>query len=325
MSLPILDLAPWHRGSETDRSAVAAALRRASTTPGFFYVEGHDVSLELVESIRQVARLFFSLPLEDKLALHFERTGKQRGYIPLRAESSDPAGKGDVKEALDFTFTIAPRNVSAPVARRMYGPNLYPAGIPGFREIVDEYFDRMIGLGRTLFEILATGLALPPEYFRDLTDRPIAQLRLLHYPPQRDGSIDPGIGAHCDYECFTILEQGEVGGLEVRNPEGEWRAVSPIPGTFLVNLGEMLARWTNDLFVATPHRVVNRSGKERYTMPFFFGTNYDTTIACLPTCAGPERPERYPPIQAGEYLAQRLNEVYGALPDAGNGEADEER
>jgi isopenicillin N synthase-like dioxygenase len=316
MSLPVVDLTPWYGGSESDRARVAGALRSAAIAPGFFYVDGHGVSLGLVESTRDQARLFFALPLEEKLAIHFDRTGRQRGYIPLRGESSDPAGRGDVKEALDFTFPIAPDNVSSSVARRMYGPNLYPEGIPRFRGTIDDYFDAMIELGRTLFEIIATALALPREYFRGETDRPIAQLRLLHYPPQREGAGDPGIGAHCDYECFTILEQGEVGGLEIRDQNGQWRDVSPLPGTFVVNLGEMLARWTNDLFAATPHRVMNRTGKERYAMPFFFGTNYDTRISCLPTCTGPDRPPRYPPIQAGEYLARRLNEVYGTLPDA---------
>lgn len=317
MSPPILDLAPWYEGSETNRAAVTEALRTAAIAPGFFYLDRHRVSRELVEAAREAARLFFALPLEEKLALHFDRTGRQRGYIPLRAESSDPDGRGDVKEALDFTFPVPPENVSEVVAQRMYGPNLYPEGIPRFQEIITEYLDEMIALSRTLFEIITTGLTLPRDYFHDKTDRPIAQLRLLHYPRQPEGAAEPGIGAHCDYECFTILEQGEVGGLEIRDPSGWWREVTPIPGTFVVNLGEMLARWTNDTFVATPHRVVNRTGKERTTMPFFFGTNYDTRIACLPTCTGPDRLPRYPPVLAGEYLARRLREVYGSLPDVG--------
>ncbi len=157
-----------------------------------------------------------------------------------------------------------------------------------------------------------------PLTFRDKTDRPIAQLRLLHYPPQPE-PVDRsylGIGAHCDYECFTILAQGEVGGLQVRNPVGEWIEAPPIPGTFVVNLGEMLACWTNDVFTATPHRVINSTGKERYSIPFFFGTNYDAVIESLETCCGPERPSRCPPVKAGHYLAARLQEVYGSLGPA---------
>lgn len=169
----------------------------------------------------------------------------------------------------------------------------------------------MIRLGRTLFETMAESFDLPRNYFHDKTDRPIAQLRLLHYPAQEPGL---GIGAHCDYECFTLLEPGNVGGLQIRHGQ-RWLDVELVPDTFVVNLGEMLARWTNDIFKATPHRVLNITGLERYSIPCFFGTNYDARIECLPTCSDPDRPARYEPIQAGEYLAQRLNEVYGTLPD----------
>ena len=202
----------------------------------------------------------------------------------------------------------------------MYGANLWPSGLSGFRPAVESYLDEMVRLGRRLFEAVAQSLELPRDYFHDKTDRPIAQLRLLHYPPQR--VIDErylGIGAHCDYECFTILDPGVVGGLQIRDRTEKWTDVPPVPGTFVVNLGEMLARWTNDLWAATPHRVINRTGLERYTIPFFFGTNYETWIECLPTCTSPERPARYPPVQAGAYLARRLDEVYGSLPGASPG------
>ena len=271
--------------------------------------------------MRAQARRFFALPLEDRLELHFEKTGKQRGYIPLRAESTDPNAMGDEKEALDFTYAVSPPGppdgVSDPVAHRMYGENLWPRTLPGFRETIERYFDEMVGLGRRIFGTLAEGLGLPPEFFDDKTDRPIAQLRLLHYPPQ--DAVDPrypGIGAHCDYECFTILDPGNVGGLQIRK-DGGWVDVPPLSGAFAVNLGEMLTRWTNDRYRATLHRVVSRSGRERYTVPFFFGTNYDTWIECLPTCCGAGNPARYPPIQAGDYLAKRLNAIYGSLPGAG--------
>ncbi len=308
-TLPVLDLA--HPG-------VAQELRRACEHDGFFYVANHSVRPELSSKVRRAAETFFALPADAKLALHFEKASKQRGYIPLRAESTDPTAPGDQKEALDFTFSIPPEGVSDPVAHRMYGENLWPSGLPHFRETIESYFDEMIRLGRVLFETIAVSFELPRDYFHDKTDRPIAQLRLLHYPPQvPNKEMTLGIGAHCDYECFTILDPGEVGGRQIQRNDA-WFDVDLVPGTFVVNLGEMLARWTNDVFRATPHRVLNNSGRERYTIPFFFGTNYDTWIECLPPCCGPERPARYPPIQAGEYLAKRLNEVYGSLPGAGS-------
>jgi isopenicillin N synthase-like dioxygenase len=308
MSLPVLDLSRWREEKERDRRSLASELRSAAASPGFFHLVNHGVPETLIETVRGEAKRFFSQPLEKKLAIHFEKARRQRGYIPLRAESSDPAGGGDVKEALDFTYPVPPEGVSEAVAYRMHGPNLWP-DLPGFRQPIERYFDSMISLGRTLFQIIATSLELERDYFADKTDRPIAQLRLLRYPPR---GAQLGIGAHCDYECFTILSGGATAGLEIQLPSGEWLPVDPLPGTFVVNFGEMLARWTNDVFRATPHRVRNRSGKERYSIPFFFGTNYETWIERLPTCGGPER---YAPIQAGDYLARRLNEVYGSLPE----------
>jgi len=306
--LPVIDLS---------RPRAAGKLREACEFGGFFYAAGHGVSSELLDETRRAARAFFALPLAAKLELHFERAGKQRGYVPLRAESTDPDAMGDEKEALDFTYPVPPEGVTDPVAHRMCGENLWPETLPELRDTIELYLDAMIGLGRAIFGCIAEGLELPGNYFHDKTDRPIAQLRLLHYPPRH--LVDaryPGIGAHCDYECFTILDPGEVGGLQIQR-EGEWVDVASVPGTFVVNLGEMLARWTNDRYRATVHRVLNRTGLERYSVPFFFGTNYDTRIECLPTCCGPERPARYPPILAGDYLAKRLNEIYGSLPGAG--------
>lgn len=299
--LPIIDLSA---------DGASSKLHRACEHDGFFYLSNHGVADELTTKIHSVAAAFFALPMEAKLAVHFDNAGRQRGYIPLHGESTDPTATADQKEAFDFTFRVPPDGVSDPVARRMYGENLWPAEIPELRETVETYFDAMIRLGQDLFELIAVGFGLPSDYFTHKTDRPIAQLRLLRYPPQEAGF---GIGAHCDYECLTILDPGEVGGLQIHR-DGAWREVELVPGTFVVNLGEMLARWTNDCFRATPHRVINKSGRSRLTIPFFFGTNYDTWIECLPTCCGPERPARYPPILAGEYLAKRLNEVYGSLP-----------
>jgi len=136
----------------------------------------------------------------------------------------------------------------------------------------------------------------------------------LHYPCV-DGPVDQdylGIGTPCDYECLTILAQDDVGGLQVKNSIGQWVEAPPIKDTFVVNIGEMMARWTNDIFVATPHRVINRSRRPRYSVPFFFATNYDTAVSCLPSCVRTNYPARYEPVVAGQYLAKRLKDIYGA-------------
>jgi isopenicillin N synthase-like dioxygenase len=182
----------------------------------------------------------------------------------------------------------------------------------GFRGVVEAYMEAVADLARTIFRIWACGFGLPLNYFDRMMDAPIAQLRLIHYPP----TIDPtdknflGIGSHCDYEALTILCQDDVGGLQVMNHNREWIDATPIPGTFVVNIGEMMARWTNDIFCATPHRVINRSQRDRYSIPFFFGPNYDAEIACLSPCVQGVQAQ-YTPVIAGEYLSGRLKEIYG--------------
>jgi isopenicillin N synthase-like dioxygenase len=144
----------------------------------------------------------------------------------------------------------------------------------------------------------------------------MAQLRLIHYPPQ-DRVVDDreiGVGTHTDYECFTILWQGSSG-LQVRNPKGEWIEAPPIPGTFVINIGDMMQRWTNDLFVSTPHRVINTTGKARYSLPFFFGANYDAIIEPLACCVGPDNPPRYPPTKCGYWTEAMHTLAYAYRSD----------
>lgn len=312
-SIPIIDLEPWFVGDAHAKRQVAQTVNITCRDIGFMYVSNHGVSRELVDETFQQARRFFSLPDEEKLQVHYEKSGRHRGYIPIGAESTDPAAVADLKETFDYGLVLSSDDVQGPAAERMRAPNLFPAGVPGFREAVEMYFAAVTDLAKTLLRIFAVGFGLPVRFFDEKIDQPIAQMRLLHYPPQAaPPSADYlGIGAHSDYECFTILAQDCTGGLQVQNPAGEWIEAPPVEGTFVVNIGEMMTRWTNDTFASTPHRVINASGRERYSIPFFFATNHDTIIRCLEACQGPDRPARYPPIAAGDYLAQRLKEIYG--------------
>ncbi|MGH9838615.1 MAG: isopenicillin N synthase family dioxygenase [Blastocatellia bacterium] len=315
--IPVIDLEPWFVGDVRAKRQVAQTVHTTCRNIGFMYVRNHGISQQLVDETFQQAQCFFSLPDEEKRQVHYEKSGRHRGYIPMRGESSDPSAKGDLKEAFDYGLELPCDDLHSPAAQRMRAPNLFPTGVPGFREAVESCLAAMTDLAKTLFQIFAAGFGLPAQFFDDKIDKPIAQMRLLHYPAQRPTQDSPastdylGIGAHSDYECFTILAQDETGGLQVQNPAGEWIAAPPVEGTFVINIGEMMTRWTNDTFASTPHRVINASGQERYSIPFFFATNYDTIISCLESCQGPDRPARYPPIAAGDYLAQRLKEIYG--------------
>ena len=189
----------------------------------------------------------------------------------------------------------------------MSGPNVWPP-YPGFREALSDYYGEVLTLARQLIRLFAEVLELPADFFTPLVSKPGAMGRLIHYPPQ--SASDPealGIGAHTDIECFTILCQGTVPALQILNSAGEWIQAPPIPGTFVVNIGDMLARWTNDKFISTVHRVWNITCEERYSIPFFFGVNYDATIKTLEPCLEEGQTSKYEPVVAGDYVYGRLS------------------
>lgn len=188
----------------------------------------------------------------------------------------------------------------------MEGPNAWPS-MPGFKENVAAYYGQILELARRMVRLFAKVLGLPEGYFDAAVRRPGAMLRLLKYPAQ--DPQDPlalGIGAHTDIEAFTILCQGTQPALQILNVDGQWIQAPPIPGTFVVNIGDMLARWSNDVFISTVHRVHNCTGRERYSVPFFFGPAYDTVLHPLPTCVSEDGKRGYEPIVAGDYVWQRL-------------------
>lgn len=187
----------------------------------------------------------------------------------------------------------------------MSGPNVWP-DYPEFKDTVASYYADILKLARRLIKLFALILDLPEDFFDQFVSTPGAMGRMIHYPPQ--AANDPealGIGAHTDIECFTILCQGTVPALQILNSKGEWIQAPPVPGTFVVNIGDMLARWTNDRFISTVHRVWNITGKERYSIPFFFGANYDAVITTLESCLT-DGQTKYEPVLAGDYVYKRL-------------------
>lgn len=189
----------------------------------------------------------------------------------------------------------------------MSGANVWPDH-PSFKSTVSDYYAEILTLARRMIKLFAEVLLLPPDFFDSLVSTPGAMGRMIHYPPQT--ASDPnalGIGAHTDIECFTILRQGTVPALQILNVNGEWIQAPPIPNTFVVNIGDMLARWTNDRFISTVHRVWNITGQERYSIPFFFGVNYDATIKTLDSCLDDGQESKYEPVLAGDYVWKRLS------------------
>ncbi|MFE9499907.1 isopenicillin N synthase family dioxygenase [Streptomyces collinus] len=305
-----MDISGWFTGGAAARE-VARRVNHTCADVGFLYLAGHGIPDRVTQGVFSAANRFFSLPVDRKMQLDFALTGRHRGYVPPAVEATDPTTEGDCKEAFNMGLVIDPGTAPPAVAAHMGAPNLWPVDLPGFREQVTEYFDAVLKLSHVIFDIFAVGLGLSPGQFAEDLKSPIAHMRLLRYPPKTADSPRIGIGAHCDYEMLTILAQDGVGGLEVRNEDGEWIPAPPVPGTFVVNIGELLARWTNGIYTATPHRVINTASTARCSVPFFFASGYQSVITPLDTCVSAERPAGFPPVYAGSYLLQRLHENYG--------------
>lgn len=309
--LPVIDVAPLVDGAPGGLEAVAAAIGRASRERGFFYIAGHGVPDTLRAALFAQAATFFDQPAAAKDAVSYFRSPHNRGFIPVGGETLDPSLRPDMKEAFNIGRELAPDDPDLRAGRPFHGLNQWP-DLPGFRETALAYFAAMSRLGEALHRAVAVDLGLAPDYFAALIDRPMSTLRLLHYPPH-PGRFDGGqYGAspHTDYGNLTFLAQDEVGGLEVQARDGGWIASPPIAGALVCNIGDCLMRWSNDVYVSTPHRVVNRGGRERFSVAFFLDPNWDAEVACLPTCASPAKPPRYAPIKGADYLRSRLERTY---------------
>ena len=311
--IPVIDIGPLFG---TDRPAIeraAARLDEACRQIGFFYIENHRVSRGVIERAYAEASRFFALPEDVKMAIHYKKAKNHvRGYVPVWQTHADRRAKPDLHEALDLALDLPADDPDYMAGNRMYGPNQWPENLPGFREGIYAYYEAILDLGRTLFRGFAAALDLPDDYFEPMITKPMGQMRVIHYPPQADLDDERlwGIGEHTDYECFTVLGQDDAGGLQVKNAAGEWIEAPPIPGAFVVNIGDIMARWTNGIYQSTPHRVLNLSGGERYSLAFFYGSNYDTLVSCLETCRDEGHPAKYPPVVAGEWTTKNLISTY---------------
>lgn len=309
--LPLIDVTALGGGDVAAERRVAAELGHACREIGFFYVTAHGVPQSTVESAFAAARDFFDRPIEEKLAVAIARSRHNRGYVPLAGEQLDPSRPGDAKEAFNVGRELAPDDPHLRAGRPFHGPNQWPQR-PGFRDAMLTYFAAVQRLCERLHRGFAIDLDLAPDFFAPFIDRPLATLRVLRYPPHPgifDGTLW-GAAPHTDYGNVTILAQDDAGGLEVQRRDGVWSPAPPVPGAFVCNIGDCLMRWSNDVFVSTPHRVVNRAGKLRHSMAFFFDPNDDAPIACLPNCASDARPARYAPTTGAAYLEARLNATY---------------
>ncbi|SON56923.1 2-oxoglutarate-dependent ethylene/succinate-forming enzyme [Hartmannibacter diazotrophicus] len=313
--LPVIDLSPLVTAAPQARNAalkaVADAIGAAARGPGFFYVTGHGIPDDLIEAVFGRSADFFALPREDKAPLSIEKSPHNRGYVGLLGEKLDTAKPADLKEAFNIGLDLAPDDPRIERGEPFRGVNVWPQD-PAFRETMLAYYEAAWNVGRLLHRAIAIDLGMPEDFFEDKLDQPMAVLRLLHYPPHPAGAEEGQLGAgeHTDYGNITLLMTDDVGGLEVRRRDGTWLKAPPMPGNFVCNIGDCLMRWTNDVYVSTPHRVLNSGGRERYSVAFFLDPNPDADVACLPTCLEAGSTAKYPPVTGADYLKQRLDATY---------------
>lgn len=312
-SLPVIDISGLYSASAADRKAVGAHLRAACLDKGFFYISRHGISEKLVDDVFAEAAGFFVLPIEQKNDVSKLKSKANRGYETLQGQTLEPGAPPDLKEGYYIGPEHTPDDPRVVAGMFNHGANQWPAPRPRFKPVMEEYLQVMLDLSARMMRGMALSLDLPEDYFDGYHKDAMATVRLLHYPPQQPqgNPKQMGAGAHTDFGGLTLLRQDNIGGLQVwdQNSSG-WIHADPIPGTYVVNLGDMISRWTNDRYRSTVHRVVNVSGRERYSVPFFYTGNYAYEVKCIPTCLAPGEQPKYPPITVEQHMRDMYSRTY---------------
>jgi isopenicillin N synthase-like dioxygenase len=330
--IPVVDVAGLRSADPAAQAAVGAELRQAAVDNGLCYVSGTGIPDEHFDALLDVTKRFFALPLETKMDSYIGRSSNHRGYVPV-GEEVFSGGTVDAKEAFDLALELPADDAQYLDGVPFQGPNQWPrvdgAELPGFRSAVSTWYADVLALGGQLFRGFALAMGQPADFFAPYLTRSSSQLRLIHYPynahePDGGAIEQPGIGAHTDYEWFTLLKP-TAPGLQVLTSSGEWIEAPPIPGTFVLNVGDMLELCTNGVFVATSHRV-RAVQEERYSFPLFCNLDYETVVAPLPEFVGDGTPMAEPmgtgahlwgqTVQTFAYLKRQVESGQLVLPDA---------
>jgi isopenicillin N synthase-like dioxygenase len=316
--IPSVDLARYSAGSGRDRQRIAAEVDGICRSIGFLVIENHGVPAAIVEAAWTAAGEFFDLPVDRKLAVMAADTGSPRGYFPLESETLAKTRGVETMPDRKECFSSGP--LSAPEGAAsgkhldfFYGPNLWPTEPPGFRDAWIACYLEMEKLGARIMSLLAEALGLAPDYFAAFHGHHLSALRALNYPPQDDTAdrAQPRAGAHSDYGSVTILKPDpRVAGLEICPPGRDWIAAPVIGDALIINIGDLMARWTNDRWVSTLHRVTCPESEgpapRRRSIAYFMNPDYDAEITTIPTCLDAGQQSRYAPVMAGKYLLKKF-------------------
>lgn len=308
--IPVLDVGPTLAGVPGAQQALAADIAKVCADTGFLVITNHGIPQPLIDDAFAAASDFFDLPEQRKLEM---KVGDLNiGYLPygaqiVRTSKVNNNTQPNLSESFYIVTDRTPDDPEIVAGNPLHGLNRWPAEMPSFRARTMAYFNAMRPLAAAMVSVIATSLDLAPDYFtRDFQD-PTITLRLIRYPSQ-DGAADNqfGFAPHIDTSFLTLLAQSALPGLEVRTQEGDWIRPPAIPGTFVVNTGEMMARYSNDRYTPTPHRVINANNALRHAIPFFYGPSLDAVIQPVPTTVSAARPAKYEPLLYADHR-RRLN------------------
>ncbi|KAJ9142999.1 2og-Fe oxygenase family protein [Pleurostoma richardsiae] len=314
-SIPTIDLSEIDSPSPEARKRIAKEIYNACHDCGFFYVKNHGISEDLVKRTFELLRRFFSLDLETKMDAHVQKNPAIRGYEPMLETRLDPRTQGDIKEAFTMGDCViepeqdyAGRTGRPPPGHITKAQNIWPSGAPWWRAGLYEYYNQIFPLSMKLAKVIALAFDLDEGAFDPLFKFPITGMRALYYPPtplDKDAN-NVGLGAHADFSWLTLVLQDDVPALEVLNQDGIWVDAPPQPGTFVCNVGQYLERQTNGKFPATVHRVRNRTGQERYSLPFFLTMDPDVDLDVLGCCKDEGQAPKYDKINVGDLYVRRV-------------------
>ena len=301
--IPVLDVGPYLAGEPGSAAALASEIRRTCEDTGFLVIANHGIPQDLIDRAFAAAADFFAQPKETKLALQVRE--QNIGYLPYGGQTMKTSTVAKVnKPNFSESFYITVPDPDPAVQDVSEDLNQWPPGMTDFKATQVEYFQTMRALARQFLPAFALALDLPESYFEEDFQGPNCTVRLIQYAPQspdEEGLF--GFAPHTDGSFITFLPRSKFPGLEVRAKDGVWIRPPDVPGAFVVNTGEMLARYSNDRFVPTPHRVINQSGMVRHAMPFFFGPNRQKVIHCAPTCVSDGNPPKYEPMSSAQLNA----------------------
>jgi isopenicillin N synthase-like dioxygenase len=319
-NIPVIDMQRFYAD---DAKTLAREVDAACRETGFLTVAGHKIPPALVTSLLEVAREFFALPVDEKLALRAPADTMLRGYSPFQAHRLARSRGVETPPDLREIFSLGRPDIQPghtvidSDAVPFYRPNIWPDRPAPFREIYTRYYELLDELAADLMRLFALALDLPDSFFEDKINDNFAALNTYHYPPQTEAPLDGQLraGAHSDFGSLTILlQEPNAGGLEVMGTDGEWHYLPPQPGRFVINIGDLMAQWTNDRWRSTLHRVVNPPGEtiskqSRISVGFFCHPNFEAMIEAFPTCRDPDGSAKYQAVKAGTYMRRKINAV----------------